>query len=209
MTRFEDMTLAAFGDALASKEATPGGGCASALAGALAAGLVAMVARTTTGKRFADRAEEMEAVAAEADGLRADLLSLVDQDADAFDRVMDAFRLPKGTPEDEEARSAAVQAAYRGATGPPLAVCRHSVRVLELAAEVAERGNRNAISDAGVAALLAATALEGGALNTTVNVVSIDDQAFRSACESEVGQIQVRGRALLERVQAAVRANLS
>ena len=209
MTRFRNMSLDAFGDALASHTATPGGGCASALSGALAAGLVAMVARTTIGEKFADRSAEMGEIAAEGDQLKDDLLALVDEDAEAFDRVMEAFRLPRETPDEQEARSAAIQEAYSGATDPPTRVCVLSVRVLELAAAVAERGNPNAVSDAGVAALLAATALEGGALNVRINLGSLKDEPLRNTREAEVDDAQTRGRLLLDQVQAAVRDQLS
>jgi formiminotetrahydrofolate cyclodeaminase len=209
VTRFREMSLGGFGEALASYSATPGGGCASALSGGLAAALVAMVARTTIGDTFPDRSAEMGEIAAEADRLRDELLALVDEDAAAFDRVMEAFRLPKGTPQEQGARSAAVQKAYRGATDPPLRVCVLSVRVLELGAAVAERGNPNAVSDAGVAALLAATALEGGALNVRINLGSIKDEELRTTREREVDVAQTRGRELLEQAQAAVRVALS
>jgi len=209
MTRFRNMSLDAFGDALASHTATPGGGCASALSGALAAGLVAMVARTTIGEKFADRSAEMGEIAAEGDQLKDDLLALVDEDAEAFDRVMEAFRLPRETPDEQEARSAAIQEAYSGATDPPTRVCVLSVRVLELAAAVAERGNPNAVSDAGVAALLAATALEGGALNVRINLGSLNDETVRTTRKAEVDDAQTRGRQLLDQVQAAVRDQLS
>src|SRR5581483_4060643 len=95
----------------------------------------------------------------------AELETLVDADAAAFGEVMEAFRLPKETDEEKAARSEAIQAAYKGAVEPPRAVCEQAYRVLELAAIVAERGNPNAVSDAGVAALLASAALEGAALN--------------------------------------------
>jgi formiminotetrahydrofolate cyclodeaminase len=163
-----------------------------------------MVARTTIGEKFAGRSAEMGEIAAEGDRLKDDLLALVDEDAEAFDRVMDAFRLPKETPEEQETRSAAIQQAYSGATDPPLRVCVLSVRVLELAAAVAVRGNPNAVSDAGVAALLAATALEGGALNVRINLGSIKDEELRTTREREVDEAQTRGRDLLVRVQAAV-----
>jgi len=203
------MSLGGFAEALASHSATPGGGCASALSGALAASLVAMVARTTIGEKFPDRSAEMGQIAADGDRLRDELLDLVDEDAAAFDRVMDAFRLPKETPEEQDARSAAIQDAYRGATDPPLRVSRLSVRVLELARAVAEQGNPNAVSDAGVAALLAATSLEGGALNVRINLGSIKDEELRSDRERDVNEAQTRGRELLGQVQAAVRDGLS
>ncbi|MGZ4387148.1 MAG: cyclodeaminase/cyclohydrolase family protein, partial [Gaiellaceae bacterium] len=101
---FQEMSLAELGEVLASSAPTPGGGSASAVSGALASALVGMVARLTTGEKFAERAGEMQAVAAEADRLRSELLSLADEDAAAFDQVMDAFRMPKETPEQQSAR---------------------------------------------------------------------------------------------------------
>ena len=205
----QEMPLTAFGEALASSAPMPGGGCASALSGALAASLAAMVARTTAAsEKFADRADEMNQVAAEADGLRSELLSLVDADAAAFAQVMAAFRLPKGTPQEQAARSQAIQAGYEAAVEPPMRVCTQSVRVLELALQVAERGNPNAVSDAGVAALLAAAALEGGALNVQINLGSIKDEAFRTTQASSVRAAQAQGQALRDKALTTVRAKL-
>jgi len=207
---FQKMPLATFGEVLASGAPTPGGGCASALSGALAAGLVAMVARTTAANEsFADRADQMNDVAAEADRLRGELLDLVDADAGAFDQVMAAFRMPKETPEEQAARSEVIQQGYRVAVEPPMCVCMRSLRVLELALQVAEQGNPNAVSDAGVAALLAATALEGGSLNVEINLGSIKDEAFRTTQGDRVRAAQTRGRVLRDQALTAVRAKLS
>jgi len=206
---FQKMPLATFGEVLASGAPTPGGGCASALSGALAAGLVAMVARTTAANEsFADRADQMNDVAAEADRLRGELLDLVDADAGAFDQVMAAFRMPKETPEEQAARSEVIQQGYRVAVEPPMCVCMRSLRVLELALQVAEQGNPNAVSDAGVAALLAATALEGGALNVQINLGSIKDEGFRNTQAERTRSAQAQGQALRDKVLATVRARL-
>ena len=205
----QDMTLTTFGEALASSAATPGGGCAAALTGALGAGLASMVARSTAASdKFADRADEMNAVAAEGDALRAELLSLIDADAAAFDQVMAAFRLPKETPEEQAARSEAIQVGYKAAVDPPLRVCTQSVRVLELAAQVAERGNPNAASDAGVAALLAAAALEGAAMNVEINLGSIKDESFRTTAAEAAKAAREQGEALRETALDAVQARL-
>lgn len=206
----QELSLTTFGEALASSAATPGGGSASALSGALAASLVAMVARNTAAsEKFADRADEMNRAVAEADVLRSELLILVDADAAAFTEVMAAFRLPRETPEEQAARSAAIQAGYKAAVDPPLLLCTRSVRVLELAVQVAERGNPNAASDAGVAALLAAAALEGGALNVLINLGSIKDETFRTARADTVQAAQAQGRALREQALAVVRDALT
>ena len=205
----QDLPLTTFGEALASSAPTPGGGCASALSGALAASLAAMVARNTAAsEKFADRADQMNEAAAEADGLRSELLSLVDEDAEAFALVMAAFRMPKETPQEQAARSEAIQAGYKAAVEPPLLVCTQSVRVLELALQVAEQGNPNTVSDAGVAALLAAAALEGGALNVQINLGSIKDEAFRTTQADSVRAAQAQGQALRDKALATVRATL-
>jgi glutamate formiminotransferase/formiminotetrahydrofolate cyclodeaminase len=206
---FQEMSLTNFSEALASGAPTPGGGCASALSGALAAGLAAMVARTTAAsKKFADRAGQMNQVATEADRLRDECLALVDEDARAFDQVMAAFRMPKDTPEQQAARSQAIQQAYKAAVEPPMQVCTRSLRVLELALQVAEQGNPSAASDAGVAALLAATALEGGALNVQINLGSIKDEGFRNTQAERTGRAQAQGQALREKVLETVRGKL-
>jgi formiminotetrahydrofolate cyclodeaminase len=207
---FREMSLATFSEVLASREPTPGGGCASALAGSLAAALTAMVARTTAGsKKFADRAERMTEIATEADRLRTEFLALVDEDARAFDQVMAAFRMPKETPEQQAARTQAIQQAYKAAVDPPMRVCHRSLRVLELALLVAEQGNPSAASDAGVGALLAAAALEGGALNVQINLGAIQDEAFRSQQQEWVRAAQAQGQALRDKVLAAVRGKLT
>jgi len=206
---FQEMSLTNFSEVLASGAPTPGGGSASALSGALATGLAAMVARTTAAsKKFADRAGQMNQVATEADRLRDEFLALVDEDARAFDQVMAAFRMPKETPEQQAARSQAIQQAYRGAVEPPMRVCTRSLRVLELALQVAEQGNPSAASDAGVAALLAATALEGGALNVQINLGSIKDDGFRNTQAERIRAAQAQGQALRDKVLATVRARL-
>jgi glutamate formiminotransferase/formiminotetrahydrofolate cyclodeaminase len=207
---FQEMSLAKFGAVLASGTPTPGGGCASALAAALAAGLVAMVARTTAeNRKFADRAERMQRIATEADRLREECLGLVDEDARAFDRVMAAFRMPKETPDQQAHRSTAIQQAYQEAVEPPMKVSARSLKVLELALEVAERGNPSAASDAGVGALLAATALDGGALNVGINLGSIEDVAFRTTQADKIKGTQAQGHALREKALQTVLGKLA
>lgn len=203
------MTVTEFAERLASRAATPGGGSASALAGAMAASLVAMVARNTASNpNFADRATALEEIATEADRLREDLIGLVDEDAAAFDRVMAAFRLPRETPELKSARSREIQASYKAAVEPPMRVCRDAARVLALTGLVAEQGNPNAVSDAGVAALLAASALEGAALNVEINLGSIDDAGYRVGTAETLREVQAEGARLRDEALATVRAKL-
>ncbi len=207
---FRDMSLAAFLETLASKEPTPGGGSASALAGAVAAALVAMVARTTAGsKKFADRAGTMEALAREADGLQADFLALVEEDAAAFEQVMGAVRLPKETPEQQAARRQAIQDAYHAAAGPPMKICDFSTRLLALALRAAEEGTPSAASDAGVAGLLASTALEGAALNVRINLGGLQDPALRQTFRDRLEVFLSRGREAAAAVQRSVEGKLA
>ncbi len=189
-------SLTAFAAALASTTPTPGGSCAAALPAGLAAGLVAMVARLSAeSDPFSDLSFELEAVASEADRLREEVLALLEEDATAFDRVMAARRLP-----DEQA----VQDAYRAAVQPPLEVCRRSLRVLELAVAMADKGNPHAAVDAGVAVLLAAASVEAGALNAQVDLAALEDEAFRSACADELRTIRGRAEQLRGSAPAAV-----
>jgi methenyltetrahydrofolate cyclohydrolase len=209
MTDLRDLGLAEFTEALASGAPTPGGGSASALAGALAAGLVAMVARNTAANpSFAENAVALGEIETDAELHREELVRLVDEDAAAFDRVMAAFRLPKETDELKAARSLEIQEGYRGAAEPPLQVCRRALDVLALAARVAELGNPNAVSDAGVAALLAASALEGAALNVEINLGSIKDEAYRAASADTVEQARSEGARLRDEALAKVREAL-
>jgi formiminotetrahydrofolate cyclodeaminase len=209
MKRLHELSIDAFTEALASDAATPGGGSAAALAGALAASLVAMVAHLTAANpSFAERAETLAQIAADAESRRHSLVRRVDDDAAAFERVLDAFRLPKETPELKEARSREIQAAYRAAVEVPLAVCQHALQILALAGQVAELGNPNAVSDAGVAALLATSALEGAALNVEINLGSIKDESYRSETERTVLEARDEGTRLREAALATVRREL-
>jgi methenyltetrahydrofolate cyclohydrolase len=209
MTGFGGLSLEAFTEALASGAATPGGGSAAALSGALAASLVAMVARNTAANpSFAERAETLDEIAAEAESRRQRLLGLVEEDAAAFERVLAAFRLPKDTDELKDARSREIQAGYKGAVDVPLHVCRQALDVLALAGRIAELGNPNAVSDAGVAALLAASALDGAALNVDINLGSIKDESYRTESARTVQDVRAEGTRLRDETLATVRKAL-
>jgi len=204
-----ELSLEQFTEALASSAATPGGGSASALAGAMSASLMAMVARNTAANpSFTDHVAALEDIANGADRLRHELVGLVDEDAAAFERVLAAFRLPKETTNLKEARSREIQASYKAAVDPPLRVCRHTLGVLTLAGRAAGLGNPNAVSDVGVAALLAASALEGAALNVEINLGSIKDETFREESAKTVQTARNEGGKLRDEALAIVRARL-
>jgi glutamate formiminotransferase/formiminotetrahydrofolate cyclodeaminase len=197
---------------LAAATPTPGGGSAAAYAGAMAAALVGMVARLTLGKRdYTPVQERMAAVAERADQLRAALESAVEADARAFEGVMQALRLPKATDQEKQARAAQFERATGQAAAVPLAVCRLAAETLELAAEVAEDGNRNAASDAGSAGALAQAALSAAALNVTANAASLKNPASGQPWLDEARQWRGRGEAASKRLNAALaeRASLT
>jgi glutamate formiminotransferase/formiminotetrahydrofolate cyclodeaminase len=161
---------------LAAGSATPGGGAAAAYAGAMAAGLVAMVARLTTGKKkFEDIEARMLQIVAEADALREEFLQAREDDIQAFDAVMAAYRLPKASAKDKGLRSSAIKEATLHAAEVPLNVCRLAKHALQLANEVVEKGNLNAASDAGTAAGLAVAALRGAGANVRINLLEYPD----------------------------------
>lgn len=168
-----------FLDELASQSSTPGGGSAGAIIGAMGAALVSMVCNLTVGKpQYADVADELSAVLQRAETLRARLLDSVSADIAAFDQVMAAYRLAKTTEAEQQTRSAAIQSALQAATEAPLECARACVDVIELARTVAEKGNKNVISDAGVAVVAAHAALRSAALNVLVNTGAIRDATF-------------------------------
>lgn len=177
-----------FLEALASGEAAPGGGAAAAAAGAMAAALVAMVARLTIGKKkYADVEAEMTSVLQRAEALRLALVQAAEKDAAAYSAVMEAYKLPKNTPEESSTRAAAIQAAMLGAAQVPLEVAEQAVEVLNLAVQVVTHGNLNAISDGGAAAALAQAALTGAAFNVRINAADLED---RPAALGLIGQLQ-------------------
>lgn len=188
-------------ETLASQSATPGGGSAAAIMGAMAAALVSMVCNLTIGKRnYSDVEHEMQAVLGRAEALRRCLTELIHDDVQVFERVMGAYSLPRQTDAEKSLRGDAIQTALKEATLVPLACARASREVMELAEIVAGMGNRNVISDAGVAVLAAHAALCSAALNVRINAGNIDDAVF---VESQLAGLEdiMRG---ADRLQATV-----
>jgi formiminotetrahydrofolate cyclodeaminase len=182
-------------EALASKEATPGGGAFAALSAAAGASLIAMVGRLTVGKpAYAEAEERMGTIVEEADRERVDLLGLADRDAEAFDAVMASYRMPKETEADQAARLQALQTALEGAAEVPLMVARRAVYLMGLAEEATTIGNPNAASDG----LSAAAALYAGALAALANV---QINAFAFVDGSRRGELLDDCRRLRERAE--------
>ena len=175
------LDLQAFADEVSMDSPAPGGGSVAALCGALSAALSSMVANLTYGKKdYEESGEDMKRVAVRAQELKDELLRAVDLDTRAFNKFMEAFRLPKGTEEQNREREAAVEEASKGATLVPLGVLSAAAELIELAEVVAREGLRNSLSDAGVAGLTAQAAGEGAYYNVRINLPGIKDERFRT-----------------------------
>ncbi len=171
------MNLRAFANETAKDSPAPGGGSISAYVGALGASLGTMVANLSAGKRgWDDRLEEFSAWAEKGQAIKDTLLRLVDEDTNAFNQIMAAFRLPKETAEEKAARKTAVQAATCYATETPLRTMQAALAVFELAEEMVKTGNPNSVSDAGVGALCARAAVHGAWMNVKINASSLADK---------------------------------
>lgn len=206
MSRFAELSLTAFLDALASPEPTPGGGTASAVAGAVGASLLMMVSALPKSRlnTDAERIALREAGAALA-SVKDRFVALADTDADAYKQVLAAHRLPKSSDSEKSARAAAVQRALRAATEAPVETLRAAASALRHARAVAEHANRNAVSDVRVALELLEASAAGGAANVEINLPGLDDDALKQAMAADVLALTNQ----LKEDAAAARAALS
>ena len=204
-----DRTLAGFVHETASESVAPGGGSVAAAVGALGAALGTMVANLSAHRRgWDERWEEFSGWAERGKRCHDELLALVDRDTEAFNAVMSAFGLPKGTPEEKAARDAAVQAATRGAILVPLRVMEVALESLEVIQAMAERGLPSSISDAGVGALCARAAVIGAGLNVRITAKDLADGRARAEYVSRAAALMEEARAREAAVLAAVEAKL-
>jgi glutamate formiminotransferase/formiminotetrahydrofolate cyclodeaminase len=180
-----------FIDELAAPTPTPGGGSAAAYSAAMGAGLVSMVCGVTMGKKkYAEVEAQMQAIRVHAEKLREDLTLAVDDDAGAFDAVMGAYRLPKGTDREKEARRKSIQNATLNAAHVPLHVAEGAVKVMELALSCVESANVNAISDAASAAAMAKAGLTAAGYNVRINVAALPDPSAGEQYLSQVRELE-------------------
>jgi glutamate formiminotransferase/formiminotetrahydrofolate cyclodeaminase len=203
-------SVSGFLAAVASSNPVPGGGSVAAHAGALGAALAQMVAGLTIGKKkYAAVDAEMKEVALRAVALGNQLSTLVKRDAEAYALVSDAYKLPKEPADAATRRSETVANALLKAAEVPLETARAAVEVADLAALVAEKGNTNAITDAGVAALLAAAAAKGAAYNVRVNVQALEDRSRGQSLARDAEQLAKRAGELADRTTSIVERALS
>jgi glutamate formiminotransferase/formiminotetrahydrofolate cyclodeaminase len=190
---------------LAAPTPTPGGGSAAAYAAAMGAGLVAMVAGLTVGKKkYGEVEAEMHAIRHQAEQLRAELTQCVEDDAAAFEAVMGAFRLPKDGPAQDKARAAAIELATLNAARVPLDVASSAVRVMELALRCVEAANLNAISDAASAGTLAHAALTAAGYNVRVNTHALADKETGAPLVFQLSALEERGAAIRDEIKRLV-----
>jgi methenyltetrahydrofolate cyclohydrolase len=209
-TQLTDLPVHEFLERLGSSDPVPGGGSAAALAAAMGAALVAMVAELTIGRpAYAEHDETVRKLRFDALDRRAELLELAQQDADAYDLVVRARHMPKGSEAETAARGTALQAAMLEAARIPLRAAVVASEVLDLAERMAPIGNRNAASDAGVAAQLAAAGLRGALLNVRINLPYLaEDEPMRASAPAEIARLEVLAATGEERALAAVDARL-
>ncbi len=205
-----EMRLSEFVDELASSSPAPGGGSVAAVSGALGSALVSMVCRLTIGKKGYELVQDdMQKVMNQSDDLHKNLVVLIDQDTDAFNRLMAAFKLPKGNEAEAVQRSKIIQAAYMKAVDIPLTIAENCLMVLQLTDQIKNKGNKNAISDIGVAAQSSYAGLESALMNVSINLGSIKDQEYNTACSLKIQKLREEGLELNTQILGFVHKELA
>ncbi|MCK4585159.1 glutamate formimidoyltransferase [candidate division WOR-3 bacterium] len=203
------MNLREFSNELSTDSPAPGGGSVAALSGALGSALSSMVANLTYGKKEYRKANRrMKNLALQAQVLKDEFIDLIEKDAEAFNNVMSAMRLKKKTEEEKKKRGEAIEEATKKATLVPLEIMKKSERILDLAAVAEKKGNQNSVSDAGVAAIMADAACEGGYLNVIINLGNIKDEEFKKSIKAEVDGLLKRVKSKAKRIIKRVIAKL-
>jgi len=204
---FDKTSFADLLNAFASDAPTPGGGSAAALAGAMGAALAEMVASLTLSKeKYAASHEAVRPIAGLARRTRQELQRLAHEDSEAYDALVAARRLPKDTPDQEKVRTRKTSEANRLAAEVPMRTARSAARLLAAMPELAKKGNPNAASDAGAAALLLEAAAHAALLNVAINLAGIDDAAFAADLKAESQRLSDEAVRIRERALSTVRS---
>lgn len=198
-----------FYNEVAAKTPTPGGGSVAAAAGTLGAALNSMVCRLTVGKKkYKDVSEELKSVLERSEELRAELKEMIIKDGEAFDRVMTARKMPKDTEEEIARRDREILEATKGAALTPLETARKAFDVMKLSKVVAEKGNVNSVSDAGVAALMARAAVEGALYNVKINISGLEDEEFAVDMQDKTKEVREKSDKLAEEIRKIVESKI-
>lgn len=208
--RLASMDIYEFADELASDSPAPGGGSVAALNGTLSAGLSSMVGNLTYNKKgYKEVKEIMIELSDKAQRLKEFFTESIDKDTEAFNKVMDAFSLPKGTDEEKALRDKAIMDATNEATLVPFAVLEKTKEAAELALTVVEKGNRNSLSDAGVAGLTAAAAAESALYNVMINLEGIDDEEFNKETAKKAIKINNQVQKIVAKIKTILHEKLN
>jgi len=202
----KDQSISTFLDELASSSSILGGGGAAAIMGAVGAALASMVCSLSLGKENYEAGDvELQAAMKKANALSAQLSDMSQADVDAFNGVMSAYGMAKDSDEEKAARSQAIQTALKEATDVPLACAKLAREVMAISKLVAEKGNKNAITESGISVLVAYAALRSAALNVTINIGHIKDEAFACDRQKQLEQVLEGSDDLLAAVNSAVK----
>ncbi|GAF75179.1 unnamed protein product [marine sediment metagenome] len=196
-----DKKVSNFLNELASNSPTPGGGSVAALAGALGAALISMVGNLTVGKKkYEDVEEDIKKIISSSEKLRYELSQLIEEDVKVFNNFMATYKMPKETEDEKKIRTEKMQEALIKAAKVPLRVAYKCLDILSLSKEVAEKGNINVVSDAGVAALMAEAALESAILNVKINLKMIKDEKIKEELSSSIQELLLKEKGQKEKV---------
>ena len=202
------MDIRRFLERLSANTPTPGGGSASALAGTLSASLILMAAGLSW-KKGKMKERELRGIMKAVSCIQKRLFRAIEEDARSYEAVLKAFHLPKDTEKERRVRSKAIRQAYRQATITPRLVCQQSIELLEYSNTLILKGNPNALSDVGVAAFLADTAVKGGLLNIGINLGPIRDNSYRKKMHSLAGKLGKRRNQLMGKIEKALGRTLA
>jgi len=204
-----DKKVSNFLDELASNSPTPGGGSVAALAGALGAALISMVGNLTVGKKkYEDVEKDIKKIISSSEKLRYELSQLIEEDVKVFNNFMATYKMPKETEDEKKVRAEKIQESLIKAAKVPLRVAYKCLDILSLSKEVAEKGNINVVSDAGVAVLMAEAALESAILNVKINLKMIRDEKVRTELSSSIKEILLKEKGQKEKVLKIVESKM-
>jgi len=204
------MNLREFCNETLSDSPAPGGGSVAALMGALGASLGGMVANLSAGKRgWDDKLQYFSDWAVKAQKLKDELLHLVDEDTNAFNKVMDAFGLPKGSGEEKKTRAAAIESAMKYAAEIPLKVMETATKSYELLAEMSEKGNPASVSDVGVGAGATRACIDGAALNVRINLGQLKDERFKSELSKKVEKLKADSESQFKKIDQIAQSKIA
>ncbi len=205
-----DKKVSNFLNELASNSPTPGGGSVAALAGALGAALISMVGNLTVGKKkYEDVEEDIKKIISSSEKLRYELSQLIEEDVKVFNNFMSTYKMPKETEDEKKVRAEKIQESLIKAAKVPLKVAYKCLDILSLSKEVAEKGNINVVSDAGVAALMAEAALESAILNVKINLKMIKDEKTKEELSSSIQELLLKEKGQKEKVLEIVEQKIS